>query len=98
MGMFEYLSWQCAHEIENAGVFPLMLAEGLIIHKQIDDIARAICGIDPLCIAVCGERPFTPLLIRESECDIIREFVILEHESHIFCGFWSIQEIGRAPS
>ena len=41
--------WQGAHEAEDARVGPLVLAEGLVVHEEVDEEAVAVDVVDPVC-------------------------------------------------
>ena len=51
------------HKIEYARIFPLMLAEGLVIHKKVNNVTVAVNRVNPLGKFVGGKRPFGPSAI-----------------------------------
>ena len=63
IGMLEYFVRQMLHKIKYAGIFPLMLAECFVIHKQIYDIAAAVDLIDPVGEFFRRQRPFGPAAV-----------------------------------
>ena len=66
------------HEIKDTGVFPLMLAEGLEIHEEIDERTAQTVVIDPVDVFGDGEWPLTPAAIRETKRDVVGQAVILK--------------------
>src|SRR5690606_4666576 len=69
-----------AHELEDARVGPLVLAEGLVIHEEVDKVAVAVDVVDPLGELLGREGPLAPAAVAEAEGDIVGEAVVLEQE------------------
>ena len=78
---------QMLHKIEDAGFLPLMLAEGLVVHKQVDDEAVAVDLVDPVREFVGGQRPLRPVAIGEPKRDIVAQRVIFQQESQAIAPF-----------
>jgi len=75
--VLEHLVGQMPHELENARVLPLMLAERLVVHEEIDDVAAAVDGADPLAELARRQRPLGPIAIGKAKSDIVAEGVVL---------------------
>src|SRR3989344_3386152 len=71
VGMIQYLLRQVPQKLENALVFPLVLAKGFVVHEQIDNIAVAVDFVYPLRVFWSRERKFLPAFLREPECNVI---------------------------
>lgn len=47
-------------EVEDAGVFPLVFAEGFVVHEEVAEVAVAVDLVDPFGEFFGGEWPFFP--------------------------------------
>lgn len=72
--------WQGIEELEDAGFFPLVLAEGFVIHEEVAEVAGVIDAIDPLGERVGVERPMGPAAIGEAEGDVIAEAIVFQQQ------------------
>jgi hypothetical protein len=63
-------------ELEDAGVFPLVLAKGFVIHEEVAEVAIAVDVVDPLGEFFGREGPLGPTSIGEAEGDVIGEAVV----------------------
>ncbi len=68
-------------ELEYSGVFPLVFAEGFVVHEEVAEIAVAVDLVDPACEFFGAEWPFFPCFVGESEGDVVGEFVVFEEEA-----------------
>ena len=68
------------HKIKYARIFPLMLAECFIIHKQIDDITVAIDSADPIAVFARHQRPFIPAPVGKPKRYIVAQRVIFQQQ------------------
>lgn len=62
VGMLIDLLGQMTEEVEDARILPLVLAKGLIVHKEVDEVPVAINLRCPLCKLGRGERKVRPVL------------------------------------
>lgn len=51
------------HEVEDAGVFPLVFTEGFVVHEEVAEVSVAVDVVDPLGEFFGGERPFFPAFV-----------------------------------
>jgi hypothetical protein len=58
----------------------LVLAEGLVIHEEPDELVLGRRAVDPLGVAVGHQRVLGPLAVREAERDVVREEVVAQVE------------------
>ncbi len=65
-------------KVENAGVLPLVLAEGFEIHKEVDEGATQAVIVNPLLIFGGGEGPFFPVAVTEAKGDVVGKAVVFE--------------------
>jgi len=80
VGVLEDFRRQLSKEVEDAGVLPLMLAEGLVVHEQIDNVSVTVDRVDPLAELSDAERPLAPVPVGESEGDVVAEAVVLQEQ------------------
>jgi len=76
----EDLLRQNIKELKDAGVFPLMLAQGFVVHEQVAEVAVAVDLIHPPGESLGGERPLRPVPIRKAEGDVVAEPVVLQKQ------------------
>ena len=50
-------------ELKDAGVCPLVFAEGFVIHEEVAEVAVAVDVVDPLGELLGGEWPFFPAFV-----------------------------------
>ena len=67
-------------ELEDAGVGPLVLAEGFVVHEKVAEVAIAVDLVDPLGEALGGEGPLGPAAVAEAEGDVVGEAVVLQED------------------
>ena len=84
------------HKVEDTSRCLLVLAEGLVVHKEVDNLALRLRK--PSGILVGSEWILIPTLIREAECDIVRKLVVAEQETKALICSTSIDEVRRLPS
>ena len=72
---------QCAHELEDAAFGSLMLAEGLVVHEEVDDVALG--GLEPAHEFLRGERPLVPAPVGEAEGDVVAERIVAQQDLQI---------------
>ena len=68
-------------KFEDAGVFPLVLTERFVIHKEIYGVAFHLA--DPTSELFRRERPLAPVARREAERNVVGEAVIFQKQSRI---------------
>jgi hypothetical protein len=93
IGVFEDFPGQMPEKLEDTGVIPLVLAEGFIIHEEVDDKSAPINGINPGCEFFSADGPLAPGAVGEPEGDIIAETIVFQEELELPAAFWSIDEI-----
>ena len=98
VGMLEDFPRERFHEFEDARVFPLVLAEGLVIHKEIHHIAVAVNRIYPLRKLGRREGELLPATLAKTEGNIVGEFVVFEEELNPPCPLGRIEKVGTAPA
>ena len=87
---------QRLHKVEDTRSCLLVLAEGLIVHKEVNHITSLRSY--PLSILICRERPLWPALIREAESDIVRELVVAEQQTQLIIYSIGIYKVWRLPA
>ena len=55
-----------------------MLSEGLVVHKEIHYIT--LCSLNPIPELLGCERPFCPIAVTETECDVVTELVVAQEK------------------
>lgn len=97
------------HEVEDAGVFPLVFTEGFVVHEEVAEVSVAVDVVDPLGEFFGGEWPLFPSLVGEAECDVVGELVVFEEESEgavvgsheglvVVAVGWAVDVVGGAVS
>lgn len=94
----QHLFREVSEKLEDARVLPLMLAEGFVIHEEINHVAGAIGIVNPVGEFLCGERPFRPVTVGEAKGNIIAERIILQQEFEALTSLRLIHEVGAAIS
>ena len=74
-----------------------MLAEGLVIHEQVDDLARRLVRGEPLHVLVGCQGPLVPALVREAESDVVRELVVAQQQAQFLVDGVGVDVVGRFP-
>ena len=75
-----------------------MLAEGLVVHKQVDDFARRLVRGEPLHVFLRRQGPFVPVLVGEAEGDVVRELVVAQQQAQFLVDGVGIDVVGRFPA
>ena len=75
-----------------------MLAEGLVVHEEVDDVAVLGVALQPAEILLSGERPLAPAPVGEPECDVVAELVVPEKEPEAFLPVIDIDVVRASPS
>ena len=87
------------HEVEDAALCTLVLAEGFVVHEEVDDVASVCNGaLEPVDILLGRKRPVLPTLVGEAECDIVAELVVPEEELELGLDVIGIDIVGAPPS
>ena len=89
---------QRAHELEDARVGVLVLAERLVVHEQVHHLARRLVRREPLYIFVHRQRPLAPALVREAESDVVRELVVAQQQAQLLVDGVGVDVVGRFPA
>src|SRR3989338_2877178 len=89
---------QVLQKLKYALIFPLVLAESLIVHEQVYNIAVAVKLANPLRIFRSCQWIILPAFFREPESYVIAQPVILQEQPDIFCSLRSIYKIRASPS
>ena len=89
---------QGAHEFEDTRVGGLVLAEGLVVHEEVDHFARGLLRREPLHVLVGRQRPLVPTLVREAEGDVVREFVVAQQQTEFLVHGVGVDVVGRLPA
>ncbi len=71
---------QRGEKIKDAGLDPLVLAEGFVIHKQIDQWAARLALSDPVCEFVSQQRILGPRGIGKTKGDVVAETVVFQQQ------------------
>ena len=72
-----------SHEIEYTCIFPLMLSQGFVIHEQVYNVTITVNCVDPLAEFICGQRPFGPVAVRETKCDISQKVYLASPDKKV---------------
>ncbi len=96
--VFHDFAGEMPHEIENARVGPLVLAEGFVIHEQVADEPVAVDLADPAGEFFGGQRPLFPGAVGKPEGDVVAEPVIFEQQLELGRMRRAINEIWAAIS
>ncbi len=94
--MSEDFLGQVPHEIEDAGILPLVFAQGLIIHEEVDHLAVAVDGADPAGELLGRQRPLGPVTVGEPEGDVVAERVILQQHLQPAAALRPVDEVRAA--
>ena len=84
-------------EFENTGIFPNIFAKGFEVHKEVNERTTKGGSLEPLDILVDREWPFFPVLVGETECNIVGKTIVLHEKLNVFAAFWAIDEVWTAP-
>ena len=76
----------------------LMFAERFVVHKQIDHLARRFVRGEPARIFPGRQGPLLPTAVRESESDIVRQFVIAQQQPQLLVDRVGVHIVGRLPA
>ena len=94
----EHCGGQSLHEAEDARSGLLVLAKGLVVHKEVDNLAVGVVVSNPTCILVGSQRPLAPTLVGEAEGDVIGEFVVTQQQAQLLVECVGIDEVGALPT
>mgnify|MGYP001582169313 CR=1 FL=1 len=72
--VFEQRAWQFFKKSEDACFFPLVFAEGFVVHEEVECVSFLFRGKE--CEFVGGERIVFGFFVSESERNVIGEFVV----------------------
>ena len=92
----EHLRGQGAHEIEYAALGLLVLAEGLVVHKQVHDISVRL--LEPSGELLGRQGPLGPAALGEAEGQVVAELVVAEKELQAGLGLGSVDIIRTLPA
>lgn len=86
------------HKVENTRIGTLVLAEGFVIHEEIDHIPLQLVRSEPPRVFFRRERPLVPPSVGETERDVVRELVIAQQQPQALVERIGINIAGRLPS
>ena len=92
------LGGQGGHEVENARLGPLVLAEGLVVHEQIDGLARHVGAGEPADVFVGCQRPLAPVAVREAERDVVAELEVAQQQVQLRVDRVGVDEVRTFPT
>lgn len=98
VGVAEDVGGEVAHEIEDAGVGPLVFAEGFEVHEEVADEAVAVDLVDPVGEFFGGEGPLGPGAVGEAGGDVVGEAVVFEEEFGFGGVGGAVDEVGGAEA
>ena len=75
-----------------------MLTEGLVVHEEVDDLARRLLRSEPRHVLVGRQRPLVPVLVREAERDVVRELVVAQQQTQFLVVGVGVDVVGRLPA
>lgn len=84
-------------EVEDAGVFPLVFAEGFVVHEEVYEGAVDGGILEPFDVGVGLEWPFFPAAVTEAEGDVVAEAVVFQEEFDVFRAGWAVDVVRAAP-
>ena len=94
----EHSLGQRSHKVEDAAGSLLVLTEGLVVHKEVDNLAGGVLIGNPTCILVGGQRPLAPTLIGEAEGDVVAELVVPQQHAELLVQSVGIDKVGTLPT
>lgn len=71
---------QVLEKLEDAGVGPLVFAEGFVVHEEVAEVAVAVDLVDPSGELLGGEGVLLPPSVAEAEGNVVGELVVLEEQ------------------
>src|SRR5688572_23546415 len=84
-------------KFKDSSRFPLMLAKGLIVHKQVKDI-RIIRLAEPVSKFVSSKWPCRRLTVSKSKSNIVTQAIVLHQKLGNSCTGGLIYEVRAAPT
>jgi len=98
IGMAEDLPRKRPQKVEDPRLPPLVFADGLVVHKEVDDRLFPSDPVEPVGVFGRRERILGPISVGEAKGHVVREAVVPEQELQFFTAVRSVYQVGAPPA
>ena len=98
IGVAEDLPGQRLQEVEDPRLPPLVFAEGLVVHEEVDDRLLPPDPMEPVGVFGRRERVFGPVPVGEAEGHVVRKAVVPQEELQLLAARRTVHQVGAPPA